>query len=99
MSAPLLRVIAHRRDPASEPERWGYIDRTGRLMIEPRFDDARDFHDGRARVVLDGQPTFIDETGTPVMRSRYQQLGDFAEGRASVGAYGKHGYVDRAGEL
>lgn len=32
---------------------YGYIDRTGEFVIPPQFADAEDFHDDRARVVLE----------------------------------------------
>jgi len=33
-------------------EKWGYIDKTGKMVIEPQFDIdiADDFHEGLARV-------------------------------------------------
>jgi hypothetical protein len=34
--------------------RYGYIDHTGNFVIPPKFLEASDFHDGMARVVLDG---------------------------------------------
>jgi hypothetical protein len=31
-------------------ERWGFIDKAGRTVVEPRFDGARPFSDGMAMV-------------------------------------------------
>ena len=39
--------------PAPQKGKWGYIDRSGRTVIEPRFDYAWDFSDGLARVATD----------------------------------------------
>lgn len=41
----------------------GYIDKTGRLIIKPKFDWAGDFSDGLARVGFRSQVGYIDTTG------------------------------------
>lgn len=43
--------------------KWGYIDRSGRLVIPARFDEASDFLDGYARVVVAGSTAWIDPSG------------------------------------
>jgi hypothetical protein len=43
--------------------RFGYIDHTGNFVIQPRFLDADAFHDGMARVVVDGPCTYIQPLG------------------------------------
>jgi hypothetical protein len=44
-------------------EKFGYIDKTGTVVITDRFDDAGDFHSGRA-LVTDGKCRYyIDRTG------------------------------------
>ncbi len=32
---------------------YGYIDKNGKVVIEPQFDDARDFSEGLARVAIE----------------------------------------------
>lgn len=34
--------------------RWGYIDKTGELVIKPQFISAHDFSEGLARVHVEG---------------------------------------------
>jgi WG repeat protein len=41
----------------------GYIDKTGRLVIAPRYDDTWLFHDGLAAVKVDGKFGYIDTSG------------------------------------
>ena len=57
--------------------RWGYIDRQGRMAIEPNFDRAMPFEDGLAYVhenaLLDG---YIDKTGSYVWKLTEPKLGD-----------------------
>lgn len=42
---------------------WGFIDRFGRVVIEPRFDSIGLFEQGVALVELDGYTLLIDKTG------------------------------------
>ena len=41
----------------------GYIDKSGKVVIEPQFDLAFDFSDGMAFVINDGKFSYIDKTG------------------------------------
>ena len=45
--------------------RVGFIDRSGRWVIEPRLLDATDFSDGRSRVVLEGPCVYLSEGPCP----------------------------------
>lgn len=56
------------RYPVQQDGAWGYIDSTGQVVIEPRFEKAEPFSYERARVMLDGEPAFIDSTGAVVLR-------------------------------
>jgi hypothetical protein len=56
------------RYPVQQDGAWGYIDTTGQVVIEPRFEAAEPFSYELARVVLDGEPAFIDSTGSVVLR-------------------------------
>lgn len=56
------------RYPVQQDGAWGYIDTTGQVVIEPRFEAAESFSNGLAKVTLDGDPAFIDSTGTVVLR-------------------------------
>jgi hypothetical protein len=63
---------------------YGYIDRSGTFVIEPRFIDAGGWEDGAARVRLpDGEFAFIDSNGKYLMRPRqFDRLGYLSEGLA-----------------
>jgi hypothetical protein len=89
----------------------GFVDVQGHVKIEPRFESAGVFREGRARVVVDGESGFIDERGDAVIAPRYKGALDFSEGLAAVqisasirDAAGKAkkalrwGFVDRNGE-
>lgn len=43
--------------------RWGFIDERQQWVIEPRFDDAREFQSGKAAVRQNGKWGFINRKG------------------------------------
>jgi hypothetical protein len=49
-------------------DRWGYIDKTGKLAINPQFDDARPFSLGLAPVESGGAWGYIDRSGKLVWK-------------------------------
>lgn len=79
--------------------RWGYVDATGAVTIQPRFDGASSFSEGMAAVTIGERVGFIDPAGRVVIEPRFQQAGPFSEGRARVLVDGRWGYIDRAGSL
>jgi len=94
---------------AEDPGKWGYIDREGRWMIQPRFDAARPFSEGLAAVKLDGKWGFIDDGGKMVIAPGFTEVdpaglpnedyrGGFHGGRAAVAtAPQQWGFIDTAG--
>jgi hypothetical protein len=85
--------------------RWAYIDRTGRIIIEPKFDEASSFSDGIAAVCI-GNPNFnkgkwgyIDTSGNYVMDPQFTSAGDFKHGLATAKIPGWTGYINKEGAL
>lgn len=80
--------------------KWGYIDRTGKIVIEPRFDQPGDFCDGIARVEINEQAQYIDKTGAVAFTLPYEYSGDLREGLIGVCITRKKcGYADRSRAL
>jgi hypothetical protein len=83
----------------------GYIDKTGAMVITPRFDSARDFSEGLAYVEAQGFKGFIDREGKPVIKIDDDLTArDFHEGLAAIGGRNPYspqywGYIDRTGKL
>ncbi len=50
-------------------KKWGFIDRTGKWIVRPRFALAREFHEGRAWVWDEGAWSYVDVSGNVVIRS------------------------------
>jgi hypothetical protein len=79
--------------------KWGFMDRTGKIVIEPQFSDVSDFFDGLARVDKDHRSCFIDETGKVVIPCTFERAGNFSDGLAPVLVGRLWGYLDRSGRM
>jgi hypothetical protein len=44
-------------------KKWGYVDKTGKVIIHLQFDDVRNFSEGLAEVRVGERWIFIDKTG------------------------------------
>jgi len=64
--------------------RYGFIDREGNQVIEPRFEFADSFSEGLALVKVEGKYGFIDESGEFVIEPVYSNALSFSEGLAPV---------------
>ncbi len=51
---------------------YGYIDRAGKLAIAPQFDQAGDFSEGRATVVIGKHLALIDKAGRVLLQGGWQ---------------------------
>jgi hypothetical protein len=79
--------------------RWGYINRDGRIVIEPRFQLAGEFKGELATVMNQGTMMYINRHGEVVIPGPYEVASDFSEGVASVTADVRDGwfYIDPRG--
>jgi WG containing repeat len=78
--------------------RWGFIDKTGRMVIPPQFAETYGFA-GLAPVKVDGRWGFIDKTGRMVIPAQFDNAKGFAGGLAAVQVGDRWGYIDRAGQM
>ena len=89
--------------PVVEGGRWGYIDKTGRIVIPPQYDSADPFFEGLAQVWIGDKVGYIDTTGQIVIAPQYDphvgtSLG-FSEGLARARVSEKIGYIDKTGKM
>jgi len=70
---------------------YGYIDRTGKFVIEPRFYSALEFSEGKALFVEMGGFGFIDRTGQVVVQPSYKDARSFSDGLAAAATGSKSG--------
>ena len=68
--------------------KYGFIDKSGKVVIEPQFDYAglgiSAFSEGLAQVKKDGKYGFIDKSGKVVIEPQFDDADAFSEGLAVV---------------
>jgi hypothetical protein len=78
---------------------FGYIDKSGEIVIEPKYTLARDFSQGMAPVLIDDRWGYIDVDGNVVIDPRFDEAYPFSEGLAHVSIYGEWCYIDTGGNI
>jgi hypothetical protein len=86
-------------DNQKEPK-VGFIDKTGRFRIAPRFWVPYAFSEGLARVRAGDRDEwgYIDHTGRLVIKMKYENAGDFHEGLARV-TLGTVSFINKFGVI
>jgi hypothetical protein len=77
---------------------WGFIDTTGKLVIEMKFDVVSQFSESLARVRQNGKWGFIDKKGEFVIPPRYEWVRSFKNGIAEAVLDGMIILIDRQGK-
>ena len=80
-------------------KKYGFIDKSGKVLIEPQFDHARDFSEGFAQVKKDGKYGFIDKSGKVVIEPQFDDAEPFSEGLGKVEKDGNWGFIDKSGKV
>jgi hypothetical protein len=82
-----------------------YIDRSGKIVIEPQVIAGSQFYNGLAPVMnADGKCGYINKEGRIVIEPQYEYHDHlnrmyFSEGLASVKKNGRWGYINREGKM
>lgn len=91
--------------PVVQHDKYGYIDKTGRLIIPFKFGYASDFSEGLATVEFKDNYGYIDKTGKFVIPPQFDRVGDFSEELAPVmpdrkaGWPGNLAYINKSGRI
>jgi hypothetical protein len=89
--------------PVCKDGKWGYVDRSGQVVIAPTFHRAERFSEGLAAVTAGEKEGYIDESGKLVLVPEHQPAGPvhrrFSGGLAAVRSGGSIGFIDRTGRL
>lgn len=88
----------------SSDDKIGFIDKEGKIVIEPKFDSFTgkpigNFKDGLAYIYLNGKVGFIDKTGNFVINPIYNYAYSFDENLAVINLSDKYGYIDKFGAI
>ncbi|MGH4139450.1 WG repeat-containing protein [Clostridium sp.] len=85
--------IKHRLVP-NKKTLYGYIDKTGAFTIEPKFDNALDFYNGRAWVSTNNKYGVINKKGQYLIEPLYDAVGSSTENATWVKLNGVWGLLD-----
>ncbi|MGE5329656.1 MAG: WG repeat-containing protein [Deltaproteobacteria bacterium] len=77
-------------------DKCGFVDKTGKEVIELKYDDVYSFSEGLAVAVKDKQWGFIDKTGKEVIQLKYNNAYSFHQGLAVVVKDNKWGFINKS---
>jgi len=80
------------------PVKYGYVDKGGRMVINPQFDDADSFAGGLARVKI-GNWGYINKSGKFIINPQFDGADNFYEDLARVKIDHKYGYINKEGKI
>lgn len=79
--------------------KWGFIDKAGKVKINPQFSSVGNFSNGKCRVSNDNQKFgYIDKDGKLIINNQFDGAGDFNNGRSVVYVGSKIGVIDANGK-
>lgn len=83
--------------------KWGYIDKTGKIMILPQYESVGPFSEGLAAINNCDNAFFIDKTGQKVISGDFKYASSFVGGLARVDVLTRDGllwgYIDKSGKM
>lgn len=87
-------------------DKWGFIDKIGKIVIQPTYEAVQPFSEGMAAVQLNGKWHFINRKGATVIHSNSYEInpkitlkGYFSEGPVQIKKDGKYGFIDKNGTI
>jgi hypothetical protein len=77
--------------------KWGYIDKTGRVVTKVEWDGAECYGDGMGLIVLNKKFGFVDPNGRLLVKPTWDSAWHFRNGFGRVKRNGKWGLIDKTG--
>ena len=83
---------------------YGFVDKSGKVVLEPKYDVSSEFYEGLNSIYLDGSKYgFIDRTGKTILKTEFGKVDDFKNGLAEVcesyETNARCGYIDKTGKV
>lgn len=74
--------------------KWGFVDKTGKIVIEPQYEDAKSFNIGLGAICVEGAWGYINTKGTIRIECQFEDCQSFAKnGIVAVKEKGMWKYV------
>jgi hypothetical protein len=99
------KILGNDNPPALFPvkvdDKYGYMDKTGKLVLKAEYSGASRFSEGLAAVQLQkgGRVGYIDETGSLVIPVQFDLADPFSDGLAAFMKDHQWGFLDRTGQI
>lgn len=81
-----------------ENGKYGYIDKTGKVVIQPQFDNTIGFNEGLAATSVGGKYGFINKKGEWVIKPQFDFSYIFMDGAAMVKVGKQYAWIDKNGK-
>ncbi|MFC0392653.1 WG repeat-containing protein, partial [Paenibacillus mendelii] len=89
-----------KRFNALNKQRWGFIDKTGAIIVPIEYGGILVFSEEFIIVEKkDGKQSYIDYNGNVPFATDFDVLSGFYEGFAKIKKDGKYGYIDKTGDV
>jgi hypothetical protein len=92
-----LHVMREERVGIKINNKYGFIDRNGKLRIANRYEGIGSFSENMVAVKIRGRWGFIDKAEELKVQCMYDEVQDFRKGTAPVKRDGKWGFVNKTG--
>ncbi len=79
--------------------KYGFINKSGQLIVQNKFDTVSKFSEGLAAVKKEGSWGYIDKTDRIIIPNQFDEASDFHNGLAIVKKNGKSNLIDQNGRL
>lgn len=85
--------------PATDENKWGFIDTTGKWILQPQFDFCEPYSQGMALIENNDLFGFVDLFGKIIVEPIYEEADNFNEGVAIVFDGEFYGAINRFGKI
>lgn len=85
--------------PITPTPHVGYADKTGKIVITPKFTEAYEFSEGLGLVKHKDKYGYVNAKGEFVIKPTFDDAWSFSEGRAKIEQAGKFGFIDQTGKI
>lgn len=87
----------------TENGKWGFIDRLGNIVIQPKWDEVRSFQEGLSAVTIDKKWGYINRRGELLIEMQFDYAWEFSGGVAVVCKKDiegdKFGLINKSGKI
>ncbi|MBK9317500.1 MAG: WG repeat-containing protein [Bacteroidetes bacterium] len=79
--------------------KWGFVDKEGKVKINPQFSNTGNFSNGKCAVAnSDGKWGYISNEGKMLINYQFEKAKEFVDGKAIVVSGDKTGLIDEKGK-